>query len=167
MAYLEAANSSEQAKTWTAGSLKTLYAPDVYLTRMRQALLDDYYYESVARVLAWSRSPAGRKITRLESAAREPGQDAARRTYLAGLEERQPSAYRLVLLFSNDEAAHTSAGVASALRASMHGWSLGIEQLAIADEGPEIRESEAALRKYRAELRYDVADDVLRELLRR
>ena len=47
----------------------------------------------------------------------------------------------------------------------MHGWSLGIEQLAIVDERPEIRRIEAALRKYRAELRDDVADDVLRELL--
>jgi hypothetical protein len=47
----------------------------------------------------------------------------------------------------------------------MDGWSLGIEQLAITDEGPEIREIEAALRNYRAELWDDVADDVLRALL--
>jgi hypothetical protein len=70
-----------------------------------------------------------------------------------------------VLIFSIDEASHVSAGTGSALKASVNGWNLGIEQLASERERQEIRQIEAALRKYRAEFRDDVADDVLRELM--
>lgn len=161
LAYLDGAQASPETRRWTAGSLRTAYAPDLYLARMRQALLDEYDADALTRVLAWYRSPAGRKIARLERAAQAPGQETARSRYLAGLEERPPSDYRLVLLFSVDEASRTSAATASALRASMDGWSLGTERLG---ERPEVREIEAAIRKHRAELRDDVADHVLREL---
>ena len=162
LGYLDATRTSDQTRQWAAGGLTTVYAPDVYVKLMKRALLDDYRDEAMTRVLSWYRSPAGRKITRLENAAQVTGQGPARRKYLAGLEERQPSDYRLVLIWSVDEASRTSAATASALRASINGWSLGIEQLG---EGQEVREIEAAIRTYRAELRDDVADDVLRELM--
>lgn len=163
--YLEVAQAGDEAKQWVAGSLQRVYSPDVYLKPIRQALLDDYDAGAMTRVLAWYRSPAGRKITRLEGAASQPGQGAAARKYLAGLENKQPSDYRLVLIFSIDEARHTSAGTASALRASINGWFLGIEQLPSEEERPAIRQIEASIREYRGELRDDLADDVLRELM--
>lgn len=154
-----------ETRQWIAGSLKTVYAPAAYLKVITQALLDRYDADAMIHVLAWYRSPLGRKIARLEAAAQAPGQRAARTRYLAGLEERQPSDYRLVLIFSIDEAAHTSAATAGALTTSVDGWALGIEQLAGERDTQEIRQIEAALGKYRAESRDDVADDVLRELI--
>lgn len=147
LGYLDTTRTSDEARQWAVGSLKAAYRPDVYGKAIKQALLDDYRDETMSRVLAWYRSPVGRKIAWLEKAAQETGQDPARREYLAGLEERQPSDYRLVLIWSIDEASRTSAATASALRASINGWSLGLEQLA---ERPEAREiaSDGDLRAY-------------------
>ena len=165
LGYLDANQTSYETKQWIADSLMTVYSPAVYLKVIKQGLLDNYDADAMTRVLVWYRSPQGRKITRLAAAAQEPGQGAARNRYLAGLEDRQPSDYRLVLIFSIDEASHASAGTASALKASFKGWNLGIEQLAGGRERQEIRQIETAFRKYRAEFRDDVADDVLLELM--
>ena len=165
LGYLDANQTSYETKQWIAGSLKTVYSPAVYLKVIKQGLLDNYDADAMTRVLVWYRSAQGRKITRLAAAALAPGQGAARNRYLAAFEDRQPSDYRLVLIFSIDEASHASAGTASALKASIKGWNLGIEQLASVRERQEIQQIEAALRKYRAEFRDEVADDVLRELM--
>jgi hypothetical protein len=161
--YLDTDQTDDETRRWIAGSLKTVYAPATYLRVIKQALLEHYDADALTGVLAWYRSPVGRKITRLEEAAQAPGQRAARNRYLAGLEERQPSGYRLVVIFSIDEASRSSAATAGALKASMDGWTLGIEQLAGERETQQIRQIEAALGKYRAESRDSVADDVLRE----
>ena len=163
LGYLDA--DQPETSQWIAGSLKTVYAPAAYLKVITQALLDRYDADAMTHVLAWYRSPLGRKITRLEAAAQASRRRADRTRYLAGLEERQPSDYRLVLIFSIDEAAHTSAATTGALTTSMDGWALGIEQLAGERETQEIRQTEAALGKFRAKSRDDVADDVLRELI--
>jgi len=163
LGYLDA--DQPETRQRIVGSLKTVYAPAGYLMMTTQALLDHYDADALTHVLAWYRSPVGRKITRLEAAAQAPGQRAAQTRYWAGLEERRPSDYRLVLIFSIDEAAHTSAATAGALKASMEGWTLGIEQLAGERETQEIRQIETALGKYRAKSPDDVADDVLRELM--
>lgn len=165
LGYLDADQATHETRQWVAGSLKTAYSPDEYLSTIKLALLVGFDADALTRVTAWYRSPVGRKLVRLDEAAQVPGGAAARRKYFAALEDKQPSDYRLVLIFSIDEASRASAGTVGALKASIDGWILGIEQLGGEGERPEIRQIEAALRKSRAELRDDVADDVLRELL--
>jgi len=163
LGYLDPEQTNSEIRQRIAGSLKTAYSPEAYLSAIKLALLDSFDAEALTRVTAWYRSPAGRKLVRSDEAAQEVGQAAARRTYFAALEDKQPSDYRLVLIFSIDEASHDSAGMVSALKASIEGWKLGIERLGGERERSEIPHIEAALRKNGAEPPDDVADDVLRE----
>lgn len=162
---LDADRSNPEIQQWVAGSLKAAYAPDAYLRAIREALLARYDADAISRVRSWYRSPAGRKIARLEEATLEPGQGAAKKKYLAGLEDKQPSDYRLVLIFSIDEAAHTSAGAAAAITSTIRGLGQGIEQLGSGRERQDVRQLEDTLRKYGTDSRDDVADDVLRDLM--
>lgn len=163
LGYLDPEQTNSETRQGIAGSLKTAYSPEAYLSAIKLALVDSFDADALTRVTAWYRSPAGRKLVRIDEAAQEAGQAAARRKYFAALEDKQPSDYRLVLIFSIDEASHNSAGMVSALKASIDGWSLGMEQLRGERERPDLRPLEAALRRNRTELPDDVADDVLRE----
>jgi hypothetical protein len=71
--------SNPETRQWIAGSLKAAYAPDEYLRAVREALLARYDANAINRVRSWYRSPADRKIARLEEAALERGQGAAKR----------------------------------------------------------------------------------------
>ena len=164
-AFLDASSTGYDTKQWVTGSFKTAYAPEAYTKPIRQALLDNYDADAMARVLLWYRSPPGRKISRLEAAARVPNQGAARKTYLAALENKQPSEDRLVLVFRIDEGSRASDSTAAALRASINGWNLGIQQVVADPERQRIVQLEAVLTKYRAEFRDMIADEVLSELM--
>lgn len=164
-AFLEASSTGYDTKQWVTGSFKTAYAPEVYTKPIRQALLDNYDADAIARVLLWYRSPTGRKISRLEEAAQVPNQGMARSMYLASLENKQPSEDRLVLVFRIDEGSRASDSTAAALKASINGWNLGIQQVVADPERQRIVQIEAVLTKYRAEFRDMIADDVLSELM--
>ena len=165
LGYLDADQTGSETRQRIARSVKTAHSPEAYLSSIKLALLQRFDADALARVTTWYRSPIGRRLVRLDEAAQEPGPPVARRKYFAALEDKQPSDYRLVLIFSIDEAAQASAGIAGALQASIDGWSLGIERLGGGGKPPEIRQVEAAISKYRAQIRDDVADDVLRELM--
>jgi hypothetical protein len=164
-AFLDASSTGYDTKQWVTGSFKTAYAPEAYTKPIRQALLDNYDADAMARVLLWYRSPVGRKISRLETAAQVPNQGTARKTYLASLENKQPSEDRLVLVFRIDEGSRASDSTAAALRSSINGWNLGIQQVVADTERQRMVQIESVLTKYRAEFRDVIADDVLSELM--
>ena len=164
-AFLEASSTGYDTKQWVTGSFKTAYAPEVYTKPIKQALLDNYDADAMTRVLVWYRSPTARKISRLEGAAQVPNQGAARKNYLATLEAKPPSEDRLVLVFRIDEGSRASDSTAAALKASINGWNLGIQQVVSDPERQRIVQIEAVLTKYRAEFRDVIADDVLSELM--
>jgi hypothetical protein len=51
LGYLDANQTSHETKQWIAGSLKTVYSPAVYLTVIKQGLLDNYDADAMTRVL--------------------------------------------------------------------------------------------------------------------
>jgi hypothetical protein len=153
------------ARRWLAQTLDAAFSPETFAKPIRQALLDDYDGDSLIRVLAWYRSATGRKVARLEQAATEPGIAQARKVYLAGLENKQPSDYRLVLIFSLDEASRASEGTFAAEKAAVNGWNRGIEQILSGPEHQEVAQTQVALDVFRAQIRDMVTDDVLREML--
>jgi hypothetical protein len=152
-------------RRWITRSLSSSFAPENYARPIRQALLDDYNADAMARVLAWYRSGTARKIVRLEQAGAEPGQGPARRAYLATLEDKQPSENRLVLIFRIDEGLHASEGASAAVRAVATGWNRGIEQMMDERERTEVKQLETALTIYRAQIRDEVSEDILREMM--
>ena len=162
---LDADRMNPEIRQWMAAGLKRAYSSEAYLRAIKQALLDGYDADGIDRTRTWYRSPAGRKIARLEEAALQPGQGPAKMRYLAGLEDRQPSDYRLVLLFSVDEGAHTSAGAVAAFQSTARGLGQGIDQLGSGAERPDVRQLADALRKYGTDARDDIADEVLRDLM--
>jgi len=85
--------------------------------------------------------------------------------YLASLENKQPSDYRLVLIFSLDEASRASEGTLAAEKAAVNGWNRGIEQILSGQERQEVAQTQVALDVFRAQIRDMVSDDVLREML--
>src|SRR5439155_524678 len=88
-----------------------------------------------------------------------------RKVYLASLENKQPSDYRLVLIFSLDEASRASEGTLAAEKAAVNGWNRGIEQILSGQERQEVAQTQVALDVFRAQIRDMVSDDVLREML--
>lgn len=121
----EDAGVEYDARRWLAQTLDVAFSPEAFAQPIRQALLDGYDGDSLSRVLVWYRSALGRKIARLEQAATEPGIAQARKVYLASLENKQPSDYRLVLIFSLDEASRASEGTFDAEKAAVNGWNRG------------------------------------------
>lgn len=152
-------------RRWITRSLSSSFAPENYARPIRQALLDDYNADAMARVLAWYRSGTARKIVRLEQNGAEPGQGPARRKYLATLEDRQPSENRLVLTFRIDEGLRGSEGATAAVRAVATGWNRGIEQMMDEPDRTEVRQLETALTIYRAQIRDEISEDILREMM--
>jgi hypothetical protein len=153
------------ARRWLAQILDAAFSPEAFAKPIRQALLDGYDVDSLARVVAWYRSATGRKVVRLEQAATEPGIAQARKAYLASLENKQPSDYRLVLIFSLDEASRASEGTFAAEKAAVNGWNRGIEQILSGEERQQVAQTQVALDVFRAQIRDMVTDDVLREML--
>jgi Uncharacterized protein conserved in bacteria (DUF2059) len=153
------------ARRWLAQTLDAAFSPEAFAKPIRQALLDGYDVDSLARVVAWYRSATGRKVVRLEQAATEPGIAQARKAYLASLENKQPSDYRLVLIFSLDEASRASEGTFAAEKAAVNGWNRGIEQILSGEERQQVAQTQVALDVFRAQIRDMVTDDVLREML--
>jgi len=153
------------ARRWLAQTLDAAFSPETFAKPIRQALLDGYDGDSLSRVLVWYRSATGRKIARLEQAATEPGIAQARKVYLASLENKQPSDYRLVLIFSLDEGSRASEGTFAAEKAAVNGWNRGIEQILSGQERQEVAQTQVALDVFRAQIRDMVSDDVLREML--
>lgn len=152
-------------RRWVTRSLSSSFAPENYARPIRQALLDDYNADAMARVLAWYRSGTARKIVRLEQSGAEPGQGPARRAYLATLEDKQPSENRLVLIFRIDEGLRASEGASAAVRAVATGWNRGIEQMMDERDRTEVRQLETALTIYRAQIRDEISEDILREMM--
>jgi len=161
----EDARIDSDARRWLAQTLDVAFSPEAFAQSIRQALLDGYDGDSLSRVLVWYRSALGRKIARLEQAATEPGIAQARKVYLASLENKQPSDYRLVLIFSLDEASRASEGTFAAEKAAVNGWNRGIEQILSGQERQEVAQTQVALDVFRAQIRDMVSDDVLREML--
>jgi hypothetical protein len=153
------------ARRWLAHTLDAAFSPEAYAQPIRQALLEAYDGDALMRVLLWYRSATGRKMTRLEQAATEPGIAPARKIYLASLENKQPSDYRLVLIFSLDEASRASEGTFAAEKAAVNGWNRGIEQILSGPERQEVAQTQVALDVFRAQIRDMVSDDILREML--
>ena len=153
------------ARRWLAHTLDAAFSPEAYAKPIRQALLEGYDGDALTRVLIWYRSATGRKMTRLEQAATDPGVAPARKIYLASLENKQPSDYRLVLIFSLDEASRASEGTFAAEKAAVNGWNRGIEQILSGPERQEVAQTQVALDVFRAQIRDMVSDDILREML--
>jgi hypothetical protein len=102
---------------------------------------------------------------RLEQSGVEPGQGAARRNYLATLENKQPSEKRLVLIFRIDESLRASENAFATIKAAATGWSRAVEDLQGERDRTEVIQLETALAIYRAQARDEVGEDVLREMM--
>jgi hypothetical protein len=153
------------ARRWLAQTIDSAFSPEAYTKPIRQALLDNYNADALARVLIWYRSPIGKKMVRLEQAGAAPGQLQARSKYLATLENKQPSEDRLVLIFRIDEASHLSEATFAADKALTNGWNLGIQQVLSATEQREVTQTQLALDVFRAQLRDVVSEGILREMM--
>jgi hypothetical protein len=161
----EDARVDYDARRWLAQTLDAAFSPEAFARPIRQALLDGYDGGLLTRALVWYPSATGRKLARLEQAATEPGIAQARKVYLVSLENKQPSDYRLVLIFSLDEASRASEGTFAAEKAAVNGWNRGIEQILSGPERQEVAQTQIALDVFRAQSRDMVTDDVLREML--
>ena len=158
-------NLDPEARNWLWQTLASPLSPEAYTKAVRQALLDDYHADALARVLGWYRSPPGRKMARLEQAGVEPGQGQARKAYLATLEGKPPSEQRLVAVFRIDEASRRSEGTFEAVKSVGGGWSRGIED-AVSDQARQRAvEAEIARDSFRAQTRDMVGEDVLKDML--
>jgi hypothetical protein len=153
------------ARQWLWRTLDVSFSPEAYTRPVRQALLDNYDADFLTRVLVWYHFPAGRKMVRLEQSGVEPGQNQARDTYLATLENRQPSEQRLVAIFRIDEASRASEGAFGAIKAVVNGWNRGIEQVMSEQSQPRAAQGEIARDTFRAQVRDTVGEEVLRELM--
>lgn len=155
----------DDARRWLTRSINGAFSPEAYARPIRQALLDHYDADALARVLIWYRSPTGKKMVRLEQSGAEPGQLQARRQYLATLESKQPSEDRLVLIFRIDEASRASEATFAADKALTNGWNLGIQQVPSATEWREVTQTQIALDIFRAQLRDVVSEEILRDMM--
>ena len=153
------------SRRWLAQTIDTAFSPEAYVKPIRQALLDNYNADALARVLIWYRSPTGKKMVRLEQAGAAPGQLQARNKYLSTLENKQPSEDRLVLIFRIDEASHRSEATFAADKALTNGWNLGIQQVLSATEMREVTQTQLALDLFRAQLRDVVSEEILRDMM--
>jgi len=153
------------ARRWLAQTIDAAFSPEAYAKPIRQALLDNYDADALARVLIWYRSPIGKKVVRLEQSGAAPGQLQARRKYLATLENKQPSEDRLVLIFRIDEASRASEAAFAADKALTNGWNLGIQQVLSVTERREVAQTQLALDIFRAQLRDVVSEEILREMM--
>jgi len=152
-------------RRWVTRSLSSSFAPENYARPIRQALFDNYDADAMARVLVWYRSATAKKMVRLERSGAEPAQTPARKKYLATLEDKQPSENRLVLVFRIDEGLHASEGASAAVKAVATGWNRGIEQMLNERDRTEVKQLETALTIYRAQIRDEVSEDILREMM--
>lgn len=152
-------------RRWVGGMLDESFSPEASGKSVRQALLDNYDADAMARVLAWYRTPTARKLVRLEQSMGDKAQAAAQTKYLATLEDKQPSEERLVLVFRIDEGTRASEEAMAALRTAANGWNLGIQQV-MSDRGRErVQQIERILTLYRAQLRDVMSEDILREMM--
>jgi hypothetical protein len=152
-------------RRWVGGMLDASFSPEAYTRPVRQALLDQYDADAMARVLAWYRTPAARKLVRLEQSLGDKAQAAEQKAYLATLEDKQPSQERLVLIFRIDEGTRASENTMAALKTAANGWNLGIQQV-ISERGRErVRQTERVLSVYRAQIRDVLSEDLLREMM--
>jgi hypothetical protein len=152
-------------RRWATRMLASSFSVESYNKSVRQALLDNYNADIMARVVTWYRSGTGRKMVRLEQSGAEPDQGAARRNYLATLENKQPSEKRLILIFRIDESLHASEGAFATIKAVATGWSRAVEELQGERDRTEVGQLETALTIYRAQARDQVSEDVLREMM--
>lgn len=152
-------------RQWLWETLDVSFSPEAYTKPVKQALLDNYDSDALARVLIWYRSPTGRKMVRLEQSGVEPGQTQARKKYLATLEDKQPSEDRLVGVFRIDEASRASEGTFGAIKAVVGGWNRGIEQVVSEQARQRAVQGEIARDVFRAQMRDTVGEDVLREMM--
>jgi hypothetical protein len=152
-------------RRWATRMLASSFSAESCSKSVRQALLDNYNADIMARVLTWYRSGTGRKMVRLEQSGAEPGQSVARRTYLATLENKQPSEKRLVLIFRIDESLRASEDAFATIKAVAIGWSRVVEDLQGERDRTEVIQLETALAIYRAQARDEVGEDVLREMM--
>ncbi len=152
-------------RRWATRMLASSFSAESYNKSVRQALLDSYNADIMARVLTWYRSGTGRKIVRLEQSGAEPGQGAARRNYLATLENTQPSEKRLVLIFRIDESLRASEDAFATIKAVATGWNRAVEDLQGERDRTEVGQLETALTIYRAQARDELSEDVLREMM--
>ena len=152
-------------RRWATRMLASSFSAENYSKSVRQALLDNYNADIMARVLTWYRSGTGRKIVRLEQSGAEPGQGAARRNYLSTLENKQPSEKRLVLIFRIDETLRASEDAFATIKAVATGWNRAVEDLQGERGRTEVSQLETALTIYRALARDEVGEDVLREMM--
>jgi hypothetical protein len=152
-------------RRWATRMLASSFSAESYNKSIRQALLDYYNADIMARVVTWYRSGTGRKMVRLEQSGAEPGQEGARRNYLATLENKQPSEKRLVLIFRIDESLRASEDAFATIKAVATGWSRAVEELQGEGHRTEVGQLETALTIYRAQARDQVSEDVLREMM--
>ena len=152
-------------RRWATRMLASSFSAESYNKSIRQALLDNYNADIMARVLTWYRSGTGRKMVRLEQSGAEPGQGTARRNYLASLENKQPSEKRLVLIFRIDESLRASEDAFATIKAVATDWSRAVEDLQGERDRNEVSQLETALTIYRAQARDEVSEDVLREMM--
>ncbi len=152
-------------RRWVGGMLDASFSPVAYSKPVRQALLDNYDADAMAQVLAWYRTPTARKLVRLEQSLGGKAQAPAQSKYLAGLEDKQPSEERLVLVFRIDEGTRASEEAMAALKTAANGWNLGIQQV-MSERGMErVQQIERVLNIYRAQLRDMMSEDILREMM--
>jgi hypothetical protein len=152
-------------RRWVAGMLDASFSPEAYSKPVRQALLDNYDADAMARVLAWYRTPTARKLVRLEQRMGDKAQAAAQNKYLATLEDKQPSEERLVLVFRIDEGTRASEEAMAALKTAANGWNLGIQQVMSEPGRERVQQIERVLSVYRAQLRDVMSEDILREMM--
>ena len=153
------------SRRWLSQTIDSAFSPEVYVKPIRQALLDNYNADALARVLIWYRSPTGKKMVRLEQSGAAPGQIQARTRYLATLENKQPSEDRLVLIFRIDDASRRSEATFAADKALTNGWNLGIQQVLSDTEQREVVQTRLALDLFRAQLRDVVSEEILRDMM--
>jgi hypothetical protein len=157
--------SDFDVRRWLTRALSSSFSLESYNKSVRQALLDNYNADIMARVLTWYRSGTGRKMVRLEQSGAEPGQNLARRNYLATLENKQPSEKRLVLVFRIDESLRASEDAFATIKAVATGWKRAVEGLQGERDRTEVIQLETALTIYRAQARDEVSEDILREMM--
>lgn len=152
-------------RRWVGGMLDTSFSPAAYARPVRQALLDTYDADAMARVLTWYRTPTAKKIVRLEQSLGDATQAAAQKAYLATLEDKQPSEERLVLVFRIDEGTSASEETMAAFKTAANGWNLGIQR--VMSEGGQARaqQIERVLTLYRAQIRDVLSEDILRDMM--
>jgi uncharacterized protein DUF2059 len=152
-------------RRWVGGMLDTSFSPAAYARPVRQALLDTYDADAMARVLTWYRTPTARKIVRLEQSLGDATQAAAQKAYLATLEDKQPSQERLVLVFRIDEGTSASEETMAALKTAANGWNLGIQRVMSERGQARAQQIERVLALYRAQIRDVLSEDVLRDMM--